>query len=305
MALCGIGLWYARSKGIPTWAAWPALAAFLLEYPFYLVPAFRDLREQFGGGRLVWLMLASVVAPYLVAATGALWFTWIGLVKLVALVLTMGLWFRVLPAWPVVDVGFLALVAAAKLGHFMEPIYLTRYQGLQIGVLGDVGLYLMAVMALMLGRRIPETGYGFWPSLRDWKIGAMHFLYYAPLASGAGLLLKAVRFTRPGDPVKLVLTFFGVLFVLTLMEEFLFRGVLQGWIEEWIGNRQAALIVTSVLFGAAHLWYHGFPNWRWLIIAGLLGWFCGRARNQAGSIRASMVTHTLVIVAWRAFFVVL
>lgn len=282
----------------------PALAAFLLEYPFYLVPAFRDLREQFTGGRLVWLMLASVLAPYLAAATGALWFTWVGLVKLTALALAMGLWFRVLPARPVVDVGFLALVAAAKLGRFMDPIYLTRYQGLQIGVLGDVGLYLMAVLALMLGRRIPETGYGFWPSVRDWKIGTIHFLYYAPLACAVGLSLKAVRFTRPGDPLKLALTFFGVLFVLTLMEEFLFRGVLQGWIEEWTGSGQVALAVTSVLFGAAHLWYHGFPNWKWLIIAGLLGWFCGRARNQAGSIRASMVTHTLVIVAWRAFFVV-
>src|SRR5215471_1255467 len=36
--LCVVGLWYARLKGIPGWAAVPALAAFLLEYPFYLVP---------------------------------------------------------------------------------------------------------------------------------------------------------------------------------------------------------------------------------------------------------------------------
>jgi hypothetical protein len=39
-----------------------------------------------------------------------------------------------------------------------------------------------------------------------------------------------------------------------------------------------------------------------VIVAGTLGWFCGRARNQAGSIRASMVTHTLAITTWRAFF---
>jgi hypothetical protein len=29
---------------------------------------------------------------------------------------------------------------------------------------------------------------------------------------------------------------------------------------------------------------------------------CGRARNQAGSIRASVVTHALVVATWRAFF---
>ncbi|MDE3165656.1 MAG: CPBP family intramembrane metalloprotease [Acidobacteriota bacterium] len=273
-----------------------------MEYPFYLVPAFREVREQFAGGRLVWLMLASAVAPYLVASLGALWFTWAGAVKLCALAVAMGLWFRVLPRSAATDVGFLALVAAAKLGHFMDPIYQTRYPALQIGALGDAGLYLMAVMALMLGRRIPETGYGFWPSPREWKIGALHFLYYAPLGCGIGLALKAVRFARPGDPFKLALTLLGALFVLTLMEEFLFRGVLQGWMEEWTGNGQAALVLTSALFGAVHLWFRQFPNWKWVIIAGVLGWFCGRARNQAGSIRASMVTHTLVIVAWRAFF---
>ena len=35
----------------------------------------------------------------------------------------------------------------------------------------------------------------------------------------------------------------------------------------------------------------------------IVAYFCGRARNQAGSIRAAMVTHTLVVTTWRAFFV--
>jgi len=57
----------------------------------------------------------------------------------------------------------------------------------------------------------------------------------------------------------------------------------------------AALLVTSLLFGLAHLWFRSFPNWRWVPVAAVLGWFCGRARNQAGSIRAGMVTHVLVV----------
>jgi hypothetical protein len=40
-----------------------------------------------------------------------------------------------------------------------------------------------------------------------------------------------------------------------------------------------------------------------VLVAGTLGWFCGRARNQAGDIRAAMVTHTLAVTALRAFFV--
>jgi len=78
--------------------------------------------------------------------------------------------------------------------------------------------------------------------------------------------------------------------------------VLQQWIEEWLWNRQAVLIICSAAFGFLHLWLGGFPNWKWALVAGVLGWFCGRARNQAGSIRASMVTHALVATTWRAFF---
>src|SRR5437588_4993705 len=44
-ALGAAGLIYARAKSIPTWAALPVLAAFLLEYSFYLVPGFESARE--------------------------------------------------------------------------------------------------------------------------------------------------------------------------------------------------------------------------------------------------------------------
>src|SRR5208282_5439776 len=46
-ALSAAGLLYARSKGIPAWVAVPVLAAFLIEYPFYLVPAFPEVRQRF------------------------------------------------------------------------------------------------------------------------------------------------------------------------------------------------------------------------------------------------------------------
>src|SRR5206468_6751003 len=56
-----IGLWYARVKGIPSWAALPALAAFLVEYPFYLVPAFGPVREKLAGTWLPVFLAASAL----------------------------------------------------------------------------------------------------------------------------------------------------------------------------------------------------------------------------------------------------
>ena len=280
----------------------PALAAFLVEYPFYLVPAFRSVREELAGRWLPVYLVASAVLPYLACCLGATQFAWLSLLKIAALALTLALWYRVLPAAPLVDIGFLVLVVAVKISKFAAPIYPVRYKGVEIGILGDLALFQLAVMVLMLERRIRETGYGFIPTRKDWRIGAIHFLYFIPIGFGIALGLKAVHLTKPGDPLKLAGYFLAWLLVLTLAEEFIFRGVLQQWIEEWTWSPQAALIITSLLFGAVHLWFRTFPNWKWVIIAGVLGWFCGRARNQAGSIRASMVTHTLVITAWRAFF---
>ena len=300
--LCVVGLGYARLNGIPGWAALPALAAFLIEYPFYLVPAFREVREQLAGPRLPAFLVASAVLPYLACCLGAVPFQWVSMLKLVALALALGLWYRVFPATPLADIGFLVLVVAIKLGRFVEPIYPAPFKRVEISALGLLALLQIAVMVLILDRRIQETGYGFVPSRKDWRIGATNFLYFMPIGVGLALGLRVMHLIRPGNPLKVAGYFLASLLVLTLAEEFIFRGVLQQWIEDWTWNRQAALAITSILFGLVHLWFRHFPNWQWVIIAGTLGWFCGRARNQAGSIRASMVTHSLVIATWRAFF---
>src|SRR5438045_1728016 len=53
--------WYAQMKGIPGLVALPAAAAFLIEFPFYLLPGFHpDWLKRPG-----WLA-ASCLLPYLV-----------------------------------------------------------------------------------------------------------------------------------------------------------------------------------------------------------------------------------------------
>ena len=100
-----------------------------------------------------------------------------------------------------------------------------------------------------------------------------------------------------------VATFFGVLWVTALGEEFLFRGLIQQWTTVWFKSEWAGLIVTSLIFGAAHLWFRGaFPNWRIAGLAAVGGLFYGLAFRRAKSIRASMVTHALTVTTWRMFF---
>ena len=109
---------------------------------------------------------------------------------------------------------------------------------------------------------------------------------------------------RAGPNLALAIAeFFGILWVVALSEEFFFRGLLQQWLERWTGSSIGALIIASFFFGAAHLWVHEFPNWRYSAVAATLGLFCGMAWRETRSIQASMVTHALAATIYRVFFV--
>jgi predicted Abi (CAAX) family protease len=60
--------------------------------------------------------------------------------------------------------------------------------------------------------------------------------------------------------------------------------------------------LESFLFGSVHIGCHGaFPDWRFLICATILGFFCGLARRQTGGIQAGMVGHALTVAIWKMF----
>jgi membrane protease YdiL (CAAX protease family) len=156
-------------------------------------------------------------------------------------------------------------------------------------------------------RRTKGVGFGFWPRKREWLIG---LLYFAALLPVAGAVAWGIGFGKPHPPaaawdrtaVLAIGTFFGILWVLALGEEFFFRGLLQQWMGEWMGNQWLGLAATAMLFGTAHLWFHSFPNWRFAILAALAGVFYGLAFRHGRGIRASMVTHALTVTTWRLFF---
>jgi membrane protease YdiL (CAAX protease family) len=95
----------------------------------------------------------------------------------------------------------------------------------------------------------------------------------------------------------LPLTFFGALWVLALGEELFFRGLLQQWLSDWMRNPWAGLVLTSLIFGAAHLWY----DWRFAVLAAIAGLFYGFAFMQGKGIRAAMVTHALTVTTLKMF----
>jgi membrane protease YdiL (CAAX protease family) len=298
------GLFYARWKGIPNWAALPVLAAFLILYPFYLLPAFPVVRDRLCGKSLLGYLLSGAVLPYLACCAGAVQFDWGSLLRLAALTVVFALWYVVLPVNIGVDLAFLALIPAVLLGNYFGPIYRPLYPGFKdIVFLGHITLLVLSITVLLVERRVYAPDYGFLPNGREWRIGITHFLYFLLFGLPLGLALGAMSFGKPAPLWQIAGMFFGFLWTVALSEEFFFWGVLRQWMEDWTWGRYTAWLCTACAFGLVHIGFRGqFPNWKWVLLAGILGFFCGRARNRANSIKAGMVTHALVFATWRGFF---
>lgn len=276
----------------------------LLELILYSGLAFRDVRERAAAltGKLPFWLLASAIVPYLLASTFTGTFAphWFALLILIAAAVIW--WFRLLPGHGVFDVLFLVLVAGVYLSGVFKQIYSPPVPQLRVEILGQLMLIRLSVTSVLLFRRMSGAGFGFIPTKREWWIGLKNYLYFMPIGVALMYGLDFARF-EPADGWwwKAVGTFIGILWVVALSEELFFRGLLLQWTMKWFG-KTAALIVTSLAFGAVHLPFREFPNWQFALMAAVAGWFYGRAFLQGNGIRAAMVSHALVVATWRTLF---
>jgi membrane protease YdiL (CAAX protease family) len=304
------GYFYAVERGIPWPTALAVLPSFLIEITFYFVLGVDRLRsriEKLNTGSLAALLTASAVAPYCVATLTVHSFDWRALAILTGLAGIAAFWYVILPSRPAADILFLIFIAVVYLLKPFASLYPDPHPRLQLDILGQLMWFRTGLFAMVSVRRTPDIGFGFWPSPREWKIGAVYFVMLLPvvavLAWALGFTQVHVRYPNPSKlTLMTVATFFGVLWVIALGEEFFFRGLLQQWIAAWTRNDWVGIITTALIFGSVHIWYRPFPNWKFAALAAVAGLFYGLAFRRAKSIRASMVTHALTVTTWRMFF---
>ncbi len=278
----------------------------LCESFFYLASVFKQTRDLFKKLRsvivqslLLWL---SALVPYLIFSLSANVFNRNCFYLLAGLTLIFSFWYAVVPRRVAYDIGFLVLAAAPQITGVFKRFYVIR----QMDVLGHTMWIHVGIFALLVLRDWKSGEFSFWPQPREWQIGSVVFV--AAIAPLIGLS-QAVHFAHFAAPTAVwwrvfaegVAVFFGSLWVVALSEELFFRGFIQNALEKQWGT-VSAILSASLLFGIAHLWTYGFPNWRYAIVTVLLGIACGIAYWWSGSVRGSMVTHALVVVTWRLFF---
>jgi membrane protease YdiL (CAAX protease family) len=312
LALTVFAFTLARREHEP-WIVSAALPAFLIESVFYLGALFAGSRAWFEERFWSWtqggILWASALAPYLMFSLSAGTFHSRAFLLLAGLTGVLSFWFVFAPRRTTYDAGFLVLAAAPVLLRVFPRIYFAPESNtlVRVDYLGHLMVVHVAVSALLVLRQWDPGPVGPWPNRSEWRAGVVYYLIaVAPLCALA-LSLHAVKFApRTGHWWMLVALaagyFAGMFWVTVFSEELLFRGVIERALLDTWHSRWAAIIVSSLLFGAVHLWVRHFPNWYWMSIAIALGLFLGWAYVRTGSIRATMVTHALVIVTWRMLF---
>lgn len=308
-ALAAGGFVYAQQKHFSQSLLWAVLPAFCAEAALYLIPGFDAPRRAFtsfgsAAARAAFLTMAAAV-PYvlLTARVGGFRLPEFGLLLLLAAVLSF--WYAAAKPNALSDLLFLGAAAAVYLTHVFAQIYPHPAAHLSLDILGRL-MWIHTGILAVLGVRGWEARFSFLPAAGDWRVGFEHFVVFLVPAGALVWTLHLLHFAMRGPWYRVPLTalgvFFGFLWTVALAEEFFFRGFLQALLARAWNSNLAALVAASVIFGACHLPFRGFPNYRWSALATLLGLACGAGWWRTGSIRAPMVTHALVVATWRTFF---
>jgi len=143
-----------------------------------------------------------------------------------------------------------------------------------------IGFWLLLFCPWIVGRR----------SLRLGIYATAQGLTLSSVLALGGALLLGVIVWAPKWPDQAWLWLFNNLLLVTLVEEALFRGYIQGGLSRHFKHlpygENLALLLASLLFGLVHLG----AGWQWVLLASLVGVGYGLA-YRFGGLGAAIATH--------------
>jgi len=148
---------------------------------------------------------------------------------------------------------FIITIAIAAAIVKLVPVKIPGFTfDMKFSVLAIVLLLLLYELVIRRMGEHPRDDYRDPNALRRLLIGLGAGFAVFSVAVGVAAALGVYRITSGGDLSQLLPALIGAALFPAVNEELLFRGILFRWLEEW-GGSWAALLVTSALFGCAHL----------------------------------------------------
>lgn len=320
--LAAAGFIYGGQKGISPAVSTPIIIAFLVQAAMFLLPGFPGARKRveqtFAPKALAALLVIGGVAPYLIFSIPLGLYSARNFLGLLALAAAAPALFVLAPpkkrglAWQdVVVVVLLVAPIVSGLTSFLEDAYRGPL-GLpedirRLDVLGKLMVISVGAMSFFSLRGIEDVDFRFFPSGKDLRTGAKHFLYYlpigVPLSLATGVVEWAPRETLDWElAAEIAGTGLGIFFATALGEELCFRGILQNLLEKTLRKPLVAQSIAAAAFGAVHLSFRFYPNWGFALASMVAGLFYGNAFREGRSVGAARTTHTLVVLTWSFLF---
>jgi hypothetical protein len=312
-----IGLWAALTLTGALYASWlgyggrgfaATLTAFAYFFLVMLLFAARGVADglaaRFGAGS-GYLLGVAVFLVYLIYALGTNTFAFTRSAVVAAfifapLALASSAKQRTPGAWQ----DFLTIAGIWVAVKFSPSHWLWPYPGGRLAYVFTVLVCVNgALAAFVLLRRVDGIGYSIgWG--RHWGFFVFaSFAVFACIAIPLGRAIHFIEFApRWSEWKSLPLTSLGILFFIAWPEELLFRGLLQNLLARASKSELAGWWTTSLLFGFSHITNIGFPNWRYVLLASIAGFFYGWTWRKTGSIFASALVHAAVDVLWHFLF---
>jgi membrane protease YdiL (CAAX protease family) len=302
LPLAGVGAAvYMHQQNIPNLQAVGIVFAFLIEAGLFLATGSSAVRSRLASlppARLAALLTLVTPITWLLAGGGEWW----QLVATTAATAALAFWYL---RFPESDAPVLILYGALALGKASAMLHFVPWPKAPTPIIGELAWLRTLLFAVLLFRRPVLSPFGFFPTKAEWKHGVKWFLLLMPAALAIGIPIGFAKLrTLPEDPARIFLavvgTFLGHFIFVALREEVLFRGIMLPRLQGAIGA-MPGLLAGALIFGAVHLPFGQFPNWRFAAVAAVAGWFYSKAYEATGSIRSAMVTHALTNVVARVF----
>jgi membrane protease YdiL (CAAX protease family) len=288
---------YISRYHIPVPSAIAIYVCFVLTVVLVVAPAEKRIWQP-----KPWLMPAIWCLPYLAYAAGTGDFKWLAVARLLVVGAFLPVIYSLFPVeagkrfcWQdlVVAVWLIAVVLSNQLkGIWTIPA--------NLDFMGRLFLIAVASWSWTFIRKVPELGYEFVVTTKTLQASGINFALFAAIAIPFGLALHFIDWNPRWHGVPQFLAdYLGIFLFIALLEEMFFRGFLQTLVSENLGSRIKGQILASCLFGLFHILHAPFPNWRYVLLATVAGWFYGSAFRQGGNLMASAITHAMVDTLWR------
>jgi membrane protease YdiL (CAAX protease family) len=315
-----LGLWSALTLTGALYASWlgyggrgfaatlTAFAFFFLVMLLFAARGFSDwIAARFGAGS-GYLLGVALLLVYLIYALGTNSF---GVARVVAvaglvfvpLALAASAQRRPPGSWQdflILAGVWLAVKPLPNPWGWSLSYWLWPYPGGRLAYVFTVVLCVsVALASFVLLRRVNGVGYSIaWG--RHWSFFILaSLLVFSCIAIPLGTGMHFIQFSPQwGQWKSLPLVSLGILFFTAWPEEFLFRGLLQNMLSRASSSELAGWWTASILFGLSHITNMGFPNWKYVILASIAGFFYGWTWRKTGSIFASALVHAGVDALW-------